>query len=86
MLKTIPDKELGEFLKKGISITGLSSERTSMLSALFIRLQQNEFTCPDCPFTSNDATNMAIHRIHHRPNLEAIFKCYLCPYYVSTKA
>ncbi|XP_043271552.1 zinc finger protein Xfin-like isoform X5 [Venturia canescens] len=47
--------------------------------------EKNEFTCPDCPYISNDPTAMAIHRIHHRPNLEAIFKCYLCPYYVSTK-
>lgn len=47
---------------------------------------QNAFGCEDCPFSASDAASLSMHRIHHRPNLEAIFKCYLCPYYVSTKA
>ncbi|XP_015604993.1 uncharacterized protein LOC107272394 isoform X2 [Cephus cinctus] len=47
--------------------------------------EKNAFTCEDCPFSAADAESLALHRVHHRPNLEAIFKCYLCPYYVSTK-
>ncbi|XP_076375169.1 uncharacterized protein LOC117229693 isoform X3 [Megalopta genalis] len=48
--------------------------------------EKNPFGCGDCPFSAPDAATLSMHRIHHRPNLEAIFKCYLCPYYVSTKA
>ncbi|XP_076243728.1 uncharacterized protein LOC143184971 isoform X4 [Calliopsis andreniformis] len=48
--------------------------------------EKNPFGCGDCPFSASDAATLSMHRIHHRPNLEAIFKCYLCPYYVSTKA
>ncbi|XP_020288618.1 zinc finger protein Xfin-like isoform X2 [Pseudomyrmex gracilis] len=48
--------------------------------------EKNPFGCSDCPFSASDAATLSLHRIHHRPNLEAIFKCYLCPYYVSTKA
>ncbi|XP_016770728.1 zinc finger protein 91 isoform X4 [Apis mellifera] len=48
--------------------------------------EKNAFGCEDCPFSASDAASLSMHRIHHRPNLEAIFKCYLCPYYVSTKA
>ncbi|XP_076290642.1 uncharacterized protein LOC143214023 isoform X2 [Lasioglossum baleicum] len=48
--------------------------------------EKNPFGCGDCPFSAPDAATLSIHRVHHRPNLEAIFKCYLCPYYVSTKA
>ncbi|XP_043799186.1 zinc finger protein 91-like isoform X2 [Apis laboriosa] len=48
--------------------------------------EKNAFGCEDCPFFASDAASLSMHRIHHRPNLEAIFKCYLCPYYVSTKA
>ncbi|XP_012280236.1 uncharacterized protein LOC105699667 isoform X2 [Orussus abietinus] len=47
---------------------------------------KNAFGCGDCPFSAPDSAALALHRVHHRPNLEAIFKCYLCPYYVSTKA
>ncbi|XP_043264870.1 uncharacterized protein LOC122404714 isoform X4 [Colletes gigas] len=47
--------------------------------------EKNPFGCGDCPFSAPDATTLSMHRVHHRPNLEAIFKCYLCPYYVSTK-
>ncbi|KAG7205209.1 hypothetical protein KM043_018295 [Ampulex compressa] len=46
---------------------------------------RHSFGCGDCPFFAPDAASLSIHRMHHRPNLEAIFKCYLCPYYVSTK-
>ncbi|XP_076648325.1 uncharacterized protein LOC143356482 isoform X2 [Halictus rubicundus] len=48
--------------------------------------EKNPFGCGDCPFSAPDAATLSVHRVHHRPNLEAIFKCYLCPYYVSTKA
>ncbi|KAL6436369.1 hypothetical protein ACFW04_004711 [Cataglyphis niger] len=48
--------------------------------------ERNPFGCGDCPFSAPDAATLSLHRMHHRPNLEAIFKCYLCPYYVSTKA
>ncbi|XP_067210952.1 zinc finger protein 91-like isoform X5 [Linepithema humile] len=48
--------------------------------------EKNLFDCRDCPFSAPDAATLSLHRMHHRPNLEAIFKCYLCPYYVSTKA
>ncbi|XP_076222934.1 uncharacterized protein LOC116428312 isoform X5 [Nomia melanderi] len=48
--------------------------------------EKNPFGCGDCPFSAPDAATLSMHRVHHRPNLEAIFKCYLCPYYVSTKA
>ncbi|XP_024892810.1 uncharacterized protein LOC112468035 isoform X5 [Temnothorax curvispinosus] len=48
--------------------------------------ERNPFGCGDCPFSASDAATLSLHRMHHRPNLEAIFKCYLCPYYVSTKA
>ncbi|XP_072752580.1 uncharacterized protein [Anoplolepis gracilipes] len=48
--------------------------------------EKNPFGCGDCPFSAPDAATLSLHRTHHRPNLEAIFKCYLCPYYVSTKA
>uniref|UniRef100_A0A6V7L768 C2H2-type domain-containing protein n=1 Tax=Bracon brevicornis TaxID=1563983 RepID=A0A6V7L768_9HYME len=48
--------------------------------------ESNDLSCNDCPFVANDAESLAIHKVHHRPNLEAIFKCYLCPYYVTTKA
>ncbi|XP_066587488.1 zinc finger protein 91-like isoform X2 [Prorops nasuta] len=44
------------------------------------------FNCGDCPYSAPDAASLSLHKVHHRPNLEAIFKCYLCPYYVSTKA
>ncbi|CAK9828582.1 Zinc finger protein Xfin [Anthophora retusa] len=47
--------------------------------------EKNAFGCGDCPFSAPDAATLSMHRVHHRPNLEAIFKCYLCPYYVSTK-
>ncbi|EZA49616.1 uncharacterized protein LOC105284532 isoform X2 [Ooceraea biroi] len=47
---------------------------------------RNPFGCGDCPFSAPDAITLSHHRLHHRPNLDAIFKCYLCPYYVSTKA
>ncbi|XP_043506785.1 zinc finger protein 91-like isoform X1 [Frieseomelitta varia] len=47
---------------------------------------KSAFNCEDCPFSASDAATLSMHRVHHRPNLEAIFKCYLCPYYVSTKA
>lgn len=47
---------------------------------------QNPFGCGDCPFAAPDSATLAMHRVHHRPNFEAIFKCYLCPYYVTTKA
>ncbi|XP_063987777.1 zinc finger protein 521-like isoform X2 [Diachasmimorpha longicaudata] len=47
---------------------------------------KSNLTCTDCPFVAADAESLALHKVHHRPNLEAIFKCYLCPYYVSTKA
>ncbi|XP_029049769.2 zinc finger protein 91-like isoform X4 [Osmia bicornis bicornis] len=48
--------------------------------------EKNAFSCGDCPYSASDAATLSMHRVHHRPNLEAIFKCYLCPYYVSTKA
>ncbi|XP_012154526.2 uncharacterized protein LOC100883983 isoform X5 [Megachile rotundata] len=48
--------------------------------------EKNAFNCGDCPYSASDAASLSMHRVHHRPNLEAIFKCYLCPYYVSTKA
>ncbi|CAL7940917.1 unnamed protein product [Xylocopa violacea] len=48
--------------------------------------EKNAFGCGDCPFSAPDVATLSMHRAHHRPNLEAIFKCYLCPYYVSTKA
>ncbi|EFN86840.1 Zinc finger protein 845 [Harpegnathos saltator] len=48
--------------------------------------ERNPFGCGDCPFSAPDAATLSLHRMHHRPNLEAIFKCYRCPYYVSTKA
>ncbi|XP_011308060.1 zinc finger protein 91 isoform X2 [Fopius arisanus] len=48
--------------------------------------KSNKLKCTDCPFVANDQESLALHKVHHRPNLEAIFKCYLCPYYVSTKA
>ncbi|XP_034945126.1 zinc finger protein 845-like isoform X2 [Chelonus insularis] len=48
--------------------------------------EKNPFACKDCPFIAKDATSLAMHKVHHQPNLESIFKCYLCPYYVSTKA
>ncbi|XP_015116196.1 zinc finger protein 91 isoform X2 [Diachasma alloeum] len=48
--------------------------------------EKASLTCTDCPFVAPDAESLALHKVHHRPNLEAIFKCYLCPYYVSTKA
>ncbi|XP_011633205.1 zinc finger protein 91-like [Pogonomyrmex barbatus] len=48
--------------------------------------ERNPFGCEDCPFSASDAATLSLHRMNHRPNLEAIFKCYLCPYYVSTKA
>ncbi|XP_048265825.1 uncharacterized protein LOC100651575 isoform X4 [Bombus terrestris] len=47
--------------------------------------EKNVFGCGDCPFSASDAATLSMHRVHHRPNLDAIFKCYLCPYYVSTK-
>ncbi|XP_071872515.1 uncharacterized protein isoform X1 [Bombus fervidus] len=47
--------------------------------------EKNVFGCGDCPFSAPDAATLSMHRVHHRPNLDAIFKCYLCPYYVSTK-
>ncbi|XP_043593864.1 zinc finger protein 91-like isoform X4 [Bombus pyrosoma] len=47
--------------------------------------EKNVFGCGDCPFTASDAATLSMHKVHHRPNLDAIFKCYLCPYYVSTK-
>lgn len=53
---------------------------------LLLFFSQNPFGCGDCPFTAPDASTLSLHRIHHQPNLKAIFKCYLCPYYVSTKA
>ncbi|XP_032681645.1 suppressor of presenilin protein 4-like isoform X2 [Odontomachus brunneus] len=48
--------------------------------------ERNPFGCGDCPFSAPDAATLSLHRMHHRPNLDAIFKCYRCPYYVSTKA
>ncbi|XP_033208334.1 uncharacterized protein LOC117167474 isoform X2 [Belonocnema kinseyi] len=48
--------------------------------------EKNPFGCGDCPFAAPDSATLAMHRVHHRPNFEAIFKCYLCPYYVTTKA
>ncbi|XP_011067918.1 PREDICTED: zinc finger protein 521-like isoform X4 [Acromyrmex echinatior] len=48
--------------------------------------ERNSFSCEECPFSASDAVTLSIHKKHHRPNLDAIFKCYLCPYYVSTKA
>ncbi|KAK0182885.1 hypothetical protein PV327_000972 [Microctonus hyperodae] len=48
--------------------------------------RSNAYVCDDCPFIAVDSSSLALHQVHHRPNLEAIFKCYLCPYYVSTKA
>ncbi|GAB1864716.1 Zinc finger protein Xfin [Camponotus japonicus] len=48
--------------------------------------ERDPFDCGVCPFSAPDAATLSLHRMHHRPNLEAIFKCYLCPYYVSTKA
>ncbi|XP_029168617.1 zinc finger protein Xfin-like isoform X2 [Nylanderia fulva] len=48
--------------------------------------ERTPFGCSDCPFSAPDAATLSLHRMNHRPNLEAIFKCYLCPYYVSTKA
>ncbi|XP_051158412.1 zinc finger protein Xfin-like isoform X2 [Leptopilina boulardi] len=47
---------------------------------------KNPFGCGDCPFSAPDSATLAVHRMHHRPNLDAIFKCYFCPYYVTTKA
>lgn len=46
---------------------------------------KNPFGCGDCPFSAPDSASLALHRMHHRPNQEAIFKCYFCPYYVTTK-
>ncbi|XP_032681651.1 zinc finger protein 91-like isoform X7 [Odontomachus brunneus] len=57
------------------SLRGLNSSGSS-----------NPFGCGDCPFSAPDAATLSLHRMHHRPNLDAIFKCYRCPYYVSTKA
>ncbi|XP_011264967.2 uncharacterized protein LOC105256594 isoform X5 [Camponotus floridanus] len=48
--------------------------------------ERDPFDCGVCPFSASDAATLSLHKMHHRPNLEAIFKCYLCPYYVSTKA
>ncbi|XP_039307735.1 uncharacterized protein LOC105193539 isoform X3 [Solenopsis invicta] len=48
--------------------------------------ERNPFGCGDCPFSASDAATLSLHRLNHRPTLEAIFKCYLCPYYVKTKA
>lgn len=47
---------------------------------------RNAYGCGDCPFSASDTASLSIHRMHHRPNRDAIFKCYLCPYYVNTKA
>ncbi|XP_014485264.1 PREDICTED: zinc finger protein 91-like isoform X2 [Dinoponera quadriceps] len=48
--------------------------------------ERNPFGCGDCPFSAPDAATLSLHRTHHRPSYETIFKCYHCPYYVSTKA
>ncbi|KAI4502267.1 hypothetical protein M0802_002949 [Mischocyttarus mexicanus] len=47
---------------------------------------RSAYGCGDCPFSASDTVSLSMHRIHHRPNNNAIFKCYLCPYYVNTKA
>ncbi|XP_043672028.1 uncharacterized protein LOC122630975 isoform X3 [Vespula pensylvanica] len=48
--------------------------------------ERNAYGCGDCPFSASDTASLTMHRMHHRPNSNAIFKCYLCPYYVNTKA
>ncbi|XP_047356235.1 uncharacterized protein LOC124951609 isoform X3 [Vespa velutina] len=48
--------------------------------------ERNTYGCEDCPFSAPDTESLSMHRMHHRPNNNAIFKCYLCPYYVNTKA
>ncbi|XP_014604867.1 PREDICTED: zinc finger protein 91-like isoform X1 [Polistes canadensis] len=48
--------------------------------------ERNIYGCGDCPFSASDTVSLSMHRVHHRPNNNAIFKCYLCPYYVNTKA
>lgn len=57
-----------------------------IISYSIVLVFQNPYGCGDCPFSAPDSSTLALHRIHHRPNLEAIFKCYFCPYYVTTKA
>lgn len=41
--------------------------------------------CTLCPFKCMDIQDMNIHEVHHQPQEGAIFKCYLCPYYVALK-
>lgn len=52
----------------------------------YFSLQSNAYVCDECPFIAVDSSSLALHKVHHRKNLKAIFKCYRCPYYVSTKA
>ncbi|GLH15977.1 Uncharacterized protein GBIM_20366 [Gryllus bimaculatus] len=41
--------------------------------------------CPVCPFACLDPEDLNRHQQKHQPQQGAIFKCYLCPYYVALK-
>lgn len=48
--------------------------------------RHDEYQCSECPFIADNETSLAMHKVLHRENLEAVFKCYLCSYYVNTKS
>ncbi|KAF4522806.1 hypothetical protein B566_EDAN017161 [Ephemera danica] len=44
-----------------------------------------QLTCDKCPFAARWQGELYAHQQHHVPQAGAIFKCYLCPFYVTTK-
>ncbi|XP_059486109.1 uncharacterized protein LOC132202856 isoform X2 [Neocloeon triangulifer] len=46
--------------------------------------QVKKFTCEKCPFTGK-MNEVEMHKSHHQPQPGANFKCYICPFFVSTK-